>query len=37
MPNIHDWLDGSIGGAVVAIVWIIVHYLKGRQQQQLNK
>lgn len=37
MPNIHDFLDGSIGGAIVAIAWIVVHYLKGRQQSGANK
>lgn len=35
--NVHDFLDGSIGGAIVAVVWIIVHFLKGRQQSGASK
>jgi hypothetical protein len=29
--NLHDLFDGSIGGAIVAVVWIIVHVWKSKQ------
>jgi hypothetical protein len=29
--NLHDLFDGSIGGAIVAVVWIIVHVVKSQK------
>lgn len=35
--NVHDFLDGSVGGAIVAIVWIIVGVWKKHQESKANK
>jgi hypothetical protein len=31
---LNGWEDGSIGGLIVAIVWIVVHWLQARQTTQ---
>jgi hypothetical protein len=32
--NLPAWEDGSIGGVVVAIIWLIVEWLKKRSSNQ---